>query len=234
MLFCLFSLGISKVVGIKFNCSHLGNAWACECFLHVGTAPVNLQAAKLNWNQVLACHIGEILPFFSSEKNSSAEIWNSFCFSLQLDKKTWDLPMLTARHHPDISSIITRFHLVLFSAGYPGGGGGGLIAELPGGGKKKKVSVYDCSAFLVRTRSHTSKWPPVVVKAEVNNAVRMGLCIECSPAVQEVPVSIPDCHALIASRSWPPFLSSGCSPTLYAEDIGGPGQAPTHVQFIVQ
>jgi hypothetical protein len=35
----------------------------------------------------------------------------------------------------------------------------------------------------------------------VNNAVRMALCIECSPAVQEVPGSIPDCDALIASRS---------------------------------
>jgi hypothetical protein len=42
----------------------------------------------------------------------------------------------------------------------------------------------------------------------VNNAVRMALCIECSPAVQEVPGSIPDCDA-------------------YAEDVGGPGQAPT-------
>jgi hypothetical protein len=29
----------------------------------------------------------------------------------------------------------------------------------------------------------------------VNNAVRMALCIECSPAVQEVPGSIPDCDA---------------------------------------
>jgi hypothetical protein len=35
----------------------------------------------------------------------------------------------------------------------------------------------------------------------VNNAVRMALCIECSPAVQEVPGSIPDSDALIASRS---------------------------------
>ncbi len=56
----------------------------------------------------------------------------------------------------------------------------------------------------------------------VNNAVRMALCIECSPAVQEVPGSIPDCDALIASRSGPSLLSSGCSPTLYAEDVGGP------------
>jgi hypothetical protein len=54
----------------------------------------------------------------------------------------------------------------------------------------------------------------------VNNAVQMALCIECSPAVQEIPGSIPDCDALITSRS-------GCSPTLYAEDVGGPGQAPT-------
>jgi hypothetical protein len=61
----------------------------------------------------------------------------------------------------------------------------------------------------------------------VNNAVRMALCIECSPAVQEVLGSIPDCNALIASRSGPSLLSSGCSPTLYAEDVGGPGQAPT-------
>jgi hypothetical protein len=61
----------------------------------------------------------------------------------------------------------------------------------------------------------------------VNNAVRMALCIECSPAVQEVPGSIPDCDALIPSRSGPSLLSSGCSPTLYAEDVGGPGQAPT-------
>jgi hypothetical protein len=60
----------------------------------------------------------------------------------------------------------------------------------------------------------------------VNNAVRMALCIECC-AVQEVPGSIPDCDALIASRSGPSLLSSGCSPTLYAEDVGGPGQAPT-------
>jgi hypothetical protein len=62
----------------------------------------------------------------------------------------------------------------------------------------------------------------------VNNAVRMALCIECSPAVQEVPGSIPDCDALITSRSGPSLLSSGCSPTLYAEDVGGPGQAPTN------
>jgi hypothetical protein len=61
----------------------------------------------------------------------------------------------------------------------------------------------------------------------VNNAVQMALCIECSPAVQEVLGSIPDCDALIASRSRPSLLSSGCSPTLYAEDVGGPGQAPT-------
>ncbi len=53
----------------------------------------------------------------------------------------------------------------------------------------------------------------------VNNAVRMALCIECSPAVQEVPGSIPDCVASIASRSGPSLLSSGCSPTLYAEDV---------------
>jgi hypothetical protein len=52
----------------------------------------------------------------------------------------------------------------------------------------------------------------------------MALCRECSPAVQEVPGSIPDCDALIASRSGPSLLSSGCSPTLYAEDVGGPGQ----------
>ncbi len=51
-------------------------------------------------------------------------------------------------------------------------------------------------------------------------AVRMALCIECSPAVQEVPGSIPDCGALIAP-------CSGCSPMLYADDVGGPGQAPT-------
>ncbi len=55
----------------------------------------------------------------------------------------------------------------------------------------------------------------------------MALCIECMPAVQEVPGSIPDCDTLIASRSRPSLLSSGCSPTFYAEDIGGPGQAPT-------
>jgi hypothetical protein len=59
----------------------------------------------------------------------------------------------------------------------------------------------------------------------------MALCIECSPAVQEVPGSIPDCHALIASRSGPSLLSSECSPTLYAEDVGGPGQAPTGSPF---
>jgi hypothetical protein len=52
----------------------------------------------------------------------------------------------------------------------------------------------------------------------VNNDVRMALCIECT---------IPDCDALIASRSGPSLLSSRCSPTLYAEDVGGPGQAPT-------
>jgi hypothetical protein len=61
----------------------------------------------------------------------------------------------------------------------------------------------------------------------VNNAVRMALCIECSPAVQEVPGSIPDCDAFIASRSGPSLLSSGCSPTLSAEGVGGLGQAPT-------
>ncbi len=46
-----------------------------------------------------------------------------------------------------------------------------------------------------------------------NNAVRMALCIECSPAVQDVPGSIPDWD--LRSRM------------LYAEDVGGPGQAPT-------
>jgi hypothetical protein len=46
----------------------------------------------------------------------------------------------------------------------------------------------------------------------VINAVRMALCIECSPAVQEVPGSIPVASVL---------------PMLYAEDVGGPGQAPT-------
>jgi hypothetical protein len=112
MLFCLFSLGISKVVGIKFNCAHLGNAWACERFLHVGTVTVNLQAAKLNWNQTLACHIGEVLPFSLRKK-------------IHLRKYE-----TTAWHQPDISSIIIRSHLVRFSAGYPGDGGGGLIAEL--------------------------------------------------------------------------------------------------------
>jgi hypothetical protein len=61
----------------------------------------------------------------------------------------------------------------------------------------------------------------------VNNAVRMALCIECSTAVQEVPSSIPACDALTASRSGPSLLSSGCSPTLYAEDVDGPGQTPT-------
>jgi hypothetical protein len=61
----------------------------------------------------------------------------------------------------------------------------------------------------------------------VNKAIRMALCIECSPAVQEVLGSIPDCDALITSRSGPALVSSGCSPTLYAEDVGGPGQAPT-------
>jgi hypothetical protein len=35
----------------------------------------------------------------------------------------------------------------------------------------------------------------------VNNAVRMALCIDYSPAVQEVPGSIPDCDALIAKQS---------------------------------
>jgi hypothetical protein len=55
----------------------------------------------------------------------------------------------------------------------------------------------------------------------------MALCIECSPAVQEVPGTIPDCDALIVSRSRPSLLSSGCSLALYAEDVGGPGQAPT-------
>jgi hypothetical protein len=54
----------------------------------------------------------------------------------------------------------------------------------------------------------------------LSNAVRMALCIECSPAVQDVPGSILDCGALIAPRS-------ECSPMLYAEDVGGPGQAPT-------
>ncbi len=48
----------------------------------------------------------------------------------------------------------------------------------------------------------------------VNNAVRMALCIECSPAVQEVPGSIPG-------------QKTPLPPTLYAEDVGGPGQAPT-------
>jgi hypothetical protein len=38
-------------------------------------------------------------------------------------------------------------------------------------------------------------------------AVRMALCIECSPAVQEVPGSL--------------------SQMLYTEDLGGPGQGPT-------
>ncbi len=52
------------------------------------------------------------------------------------------------------------------------------------------------------------------------------------PAVQEVLGSIPDCDALIASRSGPSLLSSGCSPTLYAEDVGGPGQAPTVSFFL--
>jgi hypothetical protein len=60
----------------------------------------------------------------------------------------------------------------------------------------------------------------------------MALCIECSPAVQKVPGSIPDCDALIASRSGPSLLSSGCSPMLYAEDVGGPGQAPTGSRFV--
>jgi hypothetical protein len=55
----------------------------------------------------------------------------------------------------------------------------------------------------------------------------MALCIKCLPAVQEVPGSIPDCDALIASYSGQYLLSSGCSPTLYAEDVGGHGQAPT-------
>ncbi len=55
----------------------------------------------------------------------------------------------------------------------------------------------------------------------------MALCIECSPAVQELRGSIPDCDALIASSSGPSLLSSRCSPTLYAEDVRGPGQAPT-------
>ncbi len=47
----------------------------------------------------------------------------------------------------------------------------------------------------------------------VNNAVRMDLCIECSPAVQEVPGSIP--------------TETLRSQMFYAEDVGGPGQAPT-------
>ncbi len=52
----------------------------------------------------------------------------------------------------------------------------------------------------------------------LSNAVRMALCIECLPAVQEVRGSIPDCDAFIA-----PVLESG----FYAEDVDGPGQAPT-------
>ncbi len=61
----------------------------------------------------------------------------------------------------------------------------------------------------------------------------MALYIECSPpAVQEVLGTIPDCDALIASRSGPSLLSSGCSLTLYAEDVGGSGQAPTIVHYI--
>ncbi len=47
----------------------------------------------------------------------------------------------------------------------------------------------------------------------VNNAVQMALCIECSPAVQEV--------GFDSRPKTPP------PPTLYAEDVGGPGQAPT-------
>jgi hypothetical protein len=31
----------------------------------------------------------------------------------------------------------------------------------------------------------------------VKNAVRMALCIECSPAVQEIPGSIPVCEAVV-------------------------------------
>ncbi len=54
----------------------------------------------------------------------------------------------------------------------------------------------------------------------LSNAVRMALCIECLPAVQEVSGSIPDCGTTSAPRS-------GCSTMLYAEDVGGPGQAPT-------
>jgi hypothetical protein len=59
----------------------------------------------------------------------------------------------------------------------------------------------------------------------------MALCIECSPAVQEVPGSIRDCDALITSRSGPSLLSSECSPMLYAADVGGPGQDPPPPSF---
>ncbi len=49
----------------------------------------------------------------------------------------------------------------------------------------------------------------------------MALCIECSPAVQEVPGSTPDWDASVSM--------------LYAEDVGGPGQAPTwYSSFIVE
>jgi hypothetical protein len=61
----------------------------------------------------------------------------------------------------------------------------------------------------------------------------MALCIECSPAVQEVPGSIPDCDALIASRSGSSLLSSGCSPTLYAEDVDVSGQAPAILYNVI-
>ena len=77
-------------------------------------------------------------------------------------------------------------------------------------------------------------WPKMgsFVSALVRN------CIQCQKAKVHrhvslqaahipVPGSIPDCDALIPSRSGPSLLSSGCSPTLYAEDVGGPGQAPT-------
>jgi hypothetical protein len=55
----------------------------------------------------------------------------------------------------------------------------------------------------------------------LSNAIRLVPCIECLPAVQEVPGSIPDCDALIA-----PVLESGFD-ALCGGCTGGPGQAPT-------
>ncbi len=60
----------------------------------------------------------------------------------------------------------------------------------------------------IKSLRHCGLGEAVVVQA-VNYAVRMALCIECSPAVQEIPGLIPDGDASVSD----------------AEYVGGPGQA---------